>query len=114
MFNDNPPSKLNSWPSPWKAKVNGGEGSVTNRIVKIPRKMSPSLIWRQIRDCINNPQVEKEVWLFLGNIISQEYFEKELAKKKPAPNVIQAAYLLHATMADVASVGAKLKVFCMK
>jgi len=114
MFNDNPPSKLNSWQKPWKAKVNDGQGKVSSRIVKVHKKMSPNLIWRQIRDCINNPQVEKEVWLFLGNIISQEHFEKELAKNKPAPNVIQAAYLLHATMADAASVGAKLKVFCMK
>lgn len=61
---------------------------------------------------INNPQVEKEVWLFLGNIISQKHFEETLAKEKPAAYVIHAAYLLHATMADVASVGAKLKIFC--
>lgn len=58
---------------------------------------------------------------FIGFIIARssgctfdEYFEKELAKNKPAPHVIQAAYLLHATMTDAASVGAKLKVFCMK
>ncbi len=115
MFNDNPPSKLNSWNKAWTAKVNGdGEGKVNNRIVKVCRKMPPRSIWKQIRECINSPHVEKEVWLFLGNIISQEYFEKELSKNKPAPNVIQAAYLLHATMADAASVGAKLKVFCMK
>lgn len=114
MFNDNPPSKLNSWQKPWKAKVTHGEGKVNNRIVKVHKKMSADSIWKQIRECINNPQVEKEVWLFLGNIISQEYFERELAKTKPTPNVIQAAYLLHATMADAASVGAKLKVFCMK
>lgn len=114
MFNDNAPSKLNSWQKPWKAKVICGNGKVKSRIVKIHKEMSPTMIWKQIRACINNPQVEKEVWLFLGNIISQEYFEKELAKNKPAPHVIQAAYLLHATMTDAASVGAKLKVFCMK
>lgn len=114
MFNDNPPSKLNSWQKQWKAKVNGGSGKVKSRIVRIHKKMSSNLIWKQIRQCINNPQVEKEVWLFLGNIMSLEHFENELSKNRPAPNVIQAAYLLHATMADSASVGAKLKVFCMK
>ncbi len=114
MFNDHPPSKLNSWQKTWEAKVNGGDGKVNNRIVKAPKKMSPNSIWKQVRECINNPQVEKEVWLFLGNIMSQEHFEKELSKNKPMPNVIQAAYLLHATMSDAASVGAKLKVFCMK
>ena len=36
----------------------------------------------------------------------------ELGKEKPRSNVIQAAYLLHATMSNVGSVGAKFRVFC--
>lgn len=111
MFNDLAPSKLNSWNGAWNAKVSGGTGSVKKRIIKSDVKIASSN-WKKIRSSINNPMVEKEVWIFLGNILSKKYFESELAKNNPIPNAIQAAYLLNATMSDVASVGAKLKIFC--
>ena len=112
MFNDNAPSKLNSWDSSWNAKVSGGTGAVQKRIHKAEVGDNAGSIWRKIRSAINNPLVEKEVWLFLGNVMSKVYFEKELAKNNPLPHVVQGAYLLHATMSDVASVGAKLRIFC--
>lgn len=55
---------------------------------------------------------EKEVWQFIGNTLSRKHFEDNIKDPNPRPNVIQVAYLLHATMADVASEGAKLRIFC--
>ncbi len=112
MFNNRRPSKLNSWDGPWTAKVDGGTGTVEKRIHKPESIENGPSIWRKIRRIINNPMVDKDVWLFLGNFLSKNYFETELAKNNPKPHVIQAAYLLHATMTDVASVGGKLRIFC--
>ena len=71
-----------------------------------------NVLWAKIRKVINNPVANKEVWIFTGNILSKEEFENQLQNSSPKPNVIQAAYLLHATMTEVASVGAKFRVFC--
>lgn len=108
MFNDDKPSKLNSWDGPWNY-----EGyQVDRRIFRADLNDNAQIIWNKIRRIINNPLSEKEVWLFLGNILSRKHFEDNIKDHNPRPNVIQAVYLLHATMANVASVGAKLRIFC--
>jgi len=105
MFNDNESSKLGSWDDYWS-------GSQIPRLIKVSNSDDATQVWAKIRSIINNPVANKEVWLFTGNIISKEHFEVELGKKRPRPNVIQAAYLLHATMSEVASGGAKFRIFC--
>ncbi len=112
MYNDSIPDKIKSWGTPWKAKVSDGEGLVKNRIVRSSLGYSAMQLWQHMHECINNPHCEKEVWLVLGNILSKSEFERELKKVKPRPHVIQAAYLLHATMTDIASVGAKMRIIC--
>ena len=110
MFNDFPPPKLDRWGESWEVTIQNRKCKVGRRI-RLGSK-NPEELWQRIRKCINDPMVEKEVWLFTGNILSKTKFEEELDKEKPPSNAIQAAYLLHATMSDVASVGAKLKIFC--
>lgn len=110
MFNDQKPSKLGSWDADWKTTIENSPAIVLKRIHK--GSGNASEIWGQLRATINNPMVDKEVWLFTGNLISKEHFETELGKASPPAHIVQAAYLLHATMSDVASVGAKLKIFC--
>ena len=108
MFNDMEPPNLNLWDGPWISK----KRLVKSRIVKASPGDESSDIWKKLREIINNPITDKEVWLFLGNILSKKYFEEELGKVKPKSYVIQAAYLLHATMSSVASVGAKFRIIC--
>ncbi len=101
-----------SWDNAWEAKVTGGMGKVTKRIHKTNIVGDSKLLWDVIRKVVNNPMSNKEVWLFLGNFLSKRFFENELSRSKPKPHVIQAAYLLNATMTECASVGVKLKIFC--
>lgn len=103
-FNDVKPSKLNSWDGYWD-----------NTNVKRIRKgdSNAKKLWESIRSVINNPMVVKEVWLFLGNILSKKEFEKQIKKQKPNYKAIQAAYYLQAVMSNVGSIGAKLQIFCV-
>ncbi|MCF7824827.1 MAG: DEAD/DEAH box helicase family protein [Candidatus Marinimicrobia bacterium] len=113
MFNDHKPSKLESWDNGWSGKISKTyTAQVDHRICH--GSGTPSELWEKFRATINNPMVDKQVWLFTGNLLSRKHFEIELKKGAPKPHILQAAYLLHATMSDVASVGAKLKVFCAK
>jgi len=106
MYTDDRPSKLGSWDDAWS------DGKVQPRIRRSEANDTAASVWEKIRAVVNNPTADKEVWLFMGNILSRRAFEEELAKDHPAPYCIQAAYLLHGTMAQVASVGAKLRIFC--
>lgn len=103
-YNKMKPSKIGTWNKKWRGKV--------NRICKIDTLESGEKIWSRIRSVITNPQADKEVWLVLGNILSKKHFERSLSEKNPLPHIIQAAFLLKATMSDVGSIGAKLKIFC--
>jgi hypothetical protein len=113
MFNDEEPSKINSWNGPWRDSGNT-RGVVYNRIFRADPRDTNHTVWSKIRRVINNPLADKEVWLFTGNILSKAHFETQIMNPNPRKNVIQAGYLLHATMAEVASVGAKLRIFCME
>jgi len=69
-------------------------------------------LWERIRSIIRDPLSDLEVWLFLGKLISKAGFEAQLRSTKPAPEAVQAAYLLFSTMNDAATVGAGLRVIC--
>jgi hypothetical protein len=106
MFNVETPPKLDSWDEPWRSK-----GTQVDNRIRIGEG-SGSAIWARIRSIIRHPLAEREVWLFLGQILSKQQLEEHLAHQPPRPEALQAAFLLHATMTSVASVGAKLRVFC--
>lgn len=106
MFNDQKPPGLEKWNGPWRSK-----GTRVDDRIRIGAG-SGSDLWAEIRSIIRNPWAEREVWLFLGQILSKGQLEEHLASDPPRPEALQAAFLLHATMTNVASVGAKLRVFC--
>jgi superfamily II DNA or RNA helicase len=109
MFSNDKPNKTknNGWCNKWRdPKI----GSVTRRIRR--GVQDTQRVWKTVQMTINNPLVEKEVWLFLGQVLSKRVFEEKISQTTPPAEALQAAYLLHATMSDVAAVGAKLKVFC--
>ena len=107
MFNGTVPDKLSHWMDPWK----GPAGLPVEKRIRLgPQDENEA--WRRIHEIIRHPLAEREVWLFTGQTLSKSRFEKLLGKPHPDAEALQAAYLLFATLTNVASVGAKLRVFC--
>ncbi|MFC1879095.1 hypothetical protein ACFLZW_04210, partial [Chloroflexota bacterium] len=108
MFNEELPPNLGNWDNPWRSS-----GTVVNeRKRRVEGELESIELWNRIRTIIKHPLAEREVWLFLGQILSKQQFEEGLARETPVSEALQGALLLHATMTNVASVGAKLRVFC--
>jgi hypothetical protein len=109
MFSQEKPTHVRSgaWVKSWKS---ADIGEVRQRIRR--GAGTSAGLWQKIQDTINNSMVQKEVWLLLGQILSRKALEEKLAKKTPPAEALQAAYLLHATMTDVAAVGGRLRVIC--
>ena len=107
MFNEEMPPNLGMWDEPWRSR-----GTIVTNRKRIGQDIDGAEMWSRIRTITRHPLAEREVWLFLGQILSKQRFEENLAGNSPAPEAIQAALLLHATMTNVASIGAKLRVFC--
>jgi len=107
MFSQQKPSKIASWSGSWSES---SIGTVDRRIRR--GGTDGKQVWNEIRTAINNPQCDKQVWLFLGGCLSKQMFEARLGQRKPPAEALQAAYLLHGTMAEVAAVGARLRVLC--
>jgi len=105
MYGNIPGSRASKWSGQWNNK-----GYSTKRI----RKGSPDgkTILEELKDICKNPISDREIWLFLGNLLSKRELIKEMQKESPAPPAIQTTYLIHSTMTSAQSIGAKLRVFC--
>lgn len=84
------------------------------RVVWAKGNLTPSDISKKFNAAIEDPTFSREVWLVMGNGLSQKLFEQAVAKTKPKPNEREISYLFQSTWCAVASVGASLKVFCMR
>jgi len=110
MFNTKIPAGLkDKWEKPWKAdKVSG---KVKHRI-REGNKTNYKENWAKIQSRISDPSIDKEVWLVLGGILSKDELIIQLQKDRNNSVAIQTLMLLNATLANVGSIGAKLKIFC--
>ncbi len=107
-FTKEEPQKLKSWGKYWnKTKVERVHFFDDSVPIEDGR-----VTWDRTKKVLDNPLADKEVWLFLGNIISKSHFEEKLSEEKPPPHILQALYLLQDVMVVSASIGAKLKIFC--
>jgi hypothetical protein len=107
MFNEQNPPNVGRWEGAWPS----------DRHPQVARRIrrgsgSGAEIWSRVQSIIRHPLANREVWLFLGQTLSRGEFERRLGQATPTPEAVQAAFLLHATMTSVASVNAKLRVFC--
>ncbi len=107
MYNESIPPNLKDWDKGWP---DGKNPKIPKRI--LISKLKGEKAWEKIQSIIRHPLADREVWLFLGSILSKSQFEANLAKDPPTPETLQAAYLLRSALTTVASVGAKLRVFC--
>ncbi|MBN1305574.1 MAG: DEAD/DEAH box helicase family protein [Anaerolineales bacterium] len=107
MFNETLPKNLGRWDEPWM----GPKGTCVNKRIRAGAATGKET-WEQIQKIIHHPLADREVWLFMGKTLSKSRFEELLKMSPPGAEALQGAYLLFATMTNVASVGAKLRVFC--
>jgi superfamily II DNA or RNA helicase len=108
MFHhEKPQANIDKWGRKWGA--NRVEGFVRERIRR-PRGADPAKVWARIEAIIRDPLARREVWLFLGQTLSKKSLQDELAQS--TDEAVQAAILLHGTMASIASIDAKMRVFC--
>jgi superfamily II DNA or RNA helicase len=104
------PTNLQSWGAKWRASWNKVPQVVDRRIRKGPK--SPSEAWQRIRNIIRDPAANREVWIVVGSTFSREEFRDAANRTKQPPEVIQILYSLQSTWGSVASIGARLRVFC--
>jgi superfamily II DNA or RNA helicase len=110
LYSSEAPQNLKKWDGKWTL-----EGHQVDRIVLPARNGKKALggkeIWRQIRRLLDNPNVNREVWLFMGQTLSKEALMAQLTGE-PAPAARQTVHLLRAALATVLSIGGKFRVFC--
>ncbi|MDX9694202.1 MAG: DEAD/DEAH box helicase family protein [Bacteroidales bacterium] len=113
MFDESKPG-LNKWRNQWS--INEKNDFIVNSRIRYSRDgiSEPEVIWNRISELKSNPLVDKEVWLVLGKLFSKEGFVTQIKKSNPQAAALQSYLTLQGTLANIASVGAKLKVFCYK
>lgn len=85
-----------------------------SRVVWAKGHPSAVSIVNKFNAAIEDPTFNREVWLVMGNGLSQRAFEQAIAKTNPKPNEREISYLFQSTWCAVASVGASLRIFCMR
>jgi hypothetical protein len=111
-FGNEVPPKAKDWDTKEWSGAHGVSGKVKKRIRTGPAGRTGKELWADLQTIVRDPYADLQVWLFLGRTLKKSELQKQLTKAAPAPEAQQAAYLLFSTMNDVASVGARLKVFC--
>jgi hypothetical protein len=91
----------------------GSKYKEQKRLVWSPVGLSAKDVLKKFDAAISDPTFSREVWLVMGNGLSQDGFVKAVEKKTPRPNERELCYLLQSTWCAAASVGAALKVVCM-
>lgn len=84
------------------------------RIVWSKRNQTPAEIAKRFAEAIADPTYSREVWMVMGNGLSKQLFEQAMEKNTPKANEREMSYLFMSTWSAVASVGASLKVICMR
>ncbi len=84
------------------------------RIVWAKENPKASMIVGKFSEAIADPTYSREVWLVMGNGLSKKAFEQAMGKPTPKSNEREISFLFQSTWSAVASVGASLKVICMR
>jgi hypothetical protein len=84
------------------------------RLIWTPPGQTAAKVNKIFRTSLSDPTFGREVWMVIGNGLSQAAFKKAVAKSDPKPNEREMSYLFQSTWSSIASVGASLRVFCMK
>jgi hypothetical protein len=100
------PSQVQKWEGNWKIQ----RYRVSPRI---RRGTGTSAEVRQrLGALLDGPNTQREMWLALGGILSQEALDTTLSQATPEYYAVQAAYLLMSADLACKSVGVRLRAFC--
>ena len=104
--------RIHKWDQNWDG---GSFGKVATRIRKGPKGGQKA--WELFRAAVENPNTEREVWLFLANMLSKDQFQKRLKvtrRNARSQEAMQVLYELLSTLAAIQSMNARFLVFCDK
>ena len=112
LFTLREPPNLKRWHRVHSFRGTGNVSlSVTSRL-RHPTNITADNVWDRLKALLLNPQTDREVWIVLGNMLSASTFEENLSNDDPAPESLQLNHLLQTTIAAMAQVGAKTRIFC--
>jgi hypothetical protein len=94
----------------WNGNWSNGRFIVTNRIRA--GHLDGQAVRTQLASMLRRPNVTREVWIVLGNILSRNSVEQALRSHNPPPHLLQSFYLLMSTYSACKSVGVDLRIFC--
>lgn len=111
------PPNLTRWDEPHifagRSLGKGRESLTIQNRMRLSKWPNARAAWdRSLSQLLRNPQLSKEIWLVLGNMVSARGLYEELRKDTPRPESLQLNHLLQTTIAAAASVGAKTRIFC--
>ena len=108
LFSSAMVDRTRKWSQPWTARR---LGTVKKRIRKGPKKATQA--WDSFRTAVEDPNADREIWLFLGNILSRQEFQKRLSNgKHKRLETMQALYELFSTLSTIRSRNIRFLVFC--
>ncbi|MBJ2174715.1 DEAD/DEAH box helicase family protein [Aureibaculum sp. A20] len=116
IFDKSPPGNLKTWTTPWNPNKKKAY-NVQNRIKtsSIPTGIdstSHESIWEYMVRKKMDVNISKEVWLVMGYTMKRDVFLEKIGSSNPPAEAKQAALTLESTLANIHSLGLKLKVFC--
>lgn len=104
------PPNLSLWGGKWRTHWKE-ISQVVDRRIRLG-KGNANEVWQKIRSIIRDPTATREVWIVVGSTFSKNKFREAANKGKQPPEIIQILYYLQSTWGSVASIGARLRVFC--
>lgn len=107
------------WDEPWQSKRGKPQWKVNKRVRVHPGSWSRrngsigEQAWTLMREYVEDPLCEREVWLFTGNILSYETLKQRISDTdSPDLETVQAVYCVYSTISSAAAANARLFLFC--
>lgn len=113
LFGPLKPTQIDKWSGSWEGP--SGEGTVDSRIRVAKGEwtgLNGEQIWTRLEKILTSQDAEREVVLVLGACLNRDRLFSQARKDPPTINAAHAVHLIRATMAAVASVGARLRILC--
>ena len=107
LFEDPTATREERWSRPWQG---GKLGEVRSRL-RLGAGTGAEA-WEKLRAWVEDPSVEREVWLIVSRTLSKQALEEGLRSDSVPTEAVHVAHLLLLTREAVRSAGARLQVFC--
>jgi hypothetical protein len=107
------------WDEPWQLKRDQPRWRVNHRVRVHPRSWSRrngslgEQAWSMLREYVEDPLCEREVWLFTGNILSYAALKHRISETdSPELETVQTVYCVYSAISASAAANARLFLFC--